>query len=149
MLRKQEETMPHYPYLIIGGGMTAGAAIHGIREVDPTGAIGVLGREHHPPYQRPPLSKALWKGAPLHSIWIDVALQGVDLLLGRKVQALDVEHKRVTDSQGEEYTFDKLLLATGGTRGGCPGAAMRSSTIARSTAISACAHWPNRASALR
>ena len=35
--------MPHYPYLIIGGGMTAAAAIHGIREVDPTGAIGVIG----------------------------------------------------------------------------------------------------------
>jgi hypothetical protein len=29
MLRKQEETMAHYPYLIIGGGMTAAAAIRG------------------------------------------------------------------------------------------------------------------------
>src|SRR5437867_4444925 len=95
--------MPHYPYLIVGGGMAA-AAIQGIREVDSAGAIGLVGSESHPPYQRPQLSKALWKGAPLHSIWIDVALQGVDLLLGRKVQALDVEHKRVTDSQGEEYT---------------------------------------------
>ena len=26
--------MPHYPYLIIGGGMAAAAAIEGIREVD-------------------------------------------------------------------------------------------------------------------
>jgi hypothetical protein len=41
VLRKPEETMAHYPYLIIGGGMTAAAAIHGIREIDPTGAIVV------------------------------------------------------------------------------------------------------------
>jgi len=107
--------MPHYPYLIVGGGMAAAAAIQGIREVDSAGVIGLIGGEQHPPYQRPPLSKALWKGAPLENIWIDLAQQGVDLLLGRTVQALDVEHKRVTDGQGGEYTFDKLLLATGGT----------------------------------
>jgi hypothetical protein len=62
MLRKQEETMPHYPYLIIGGGMTAAAAVQGLREVDPTGAIGLIGLDTHPLYQRPPLSKALWSG---------------------------------------------------------------------------------------
>ena len=38
--------MSHYPYLIIGGGMTAAAAVNGIREVDPTSAIGLIGREH-------------------------------------------------------------------------------------------------------
>jgi NADPH-dependent 2,4-dienoyl-CoA reductase/sulfur reductase-like enzyme len=115
MLRKQEETMPHYPYLIIGGGMTAAAAVHGIREVDPTGPIGVLGLESHPLYQRPPLSKGLWKGKPLERVWINVASQRVDLQLGRTIQALDTAHKRVTDDQGTIYTFDRLLLATGGT----------------------------------
>jgi hypothetical protein len=49
MLREQEETMPHYPYLIIGGGLDAAAAVQGIREVDPTGAIGLIGREQHRP----------------------------------------------------------------------------------------------------
>ena len=47
--------MPHYPYLIVGGGMAAAAAIQGIREVDSAGAVGVIGSEPHPPYQRPPL----------------------------------------------------------------------------------------------
>lgn len=107
--------MPHYRYLIVGGGMAAAAAIQGIREVDSAGAVGVIGGEPHPPYQRPPLSKALWKGAPLESVGIDLSQQGVDLLLGHKARALDGEHKRVTDGQGGEYTFDKLLLATGGT----------------------------------
>jgi NADPH-dependent 2,4-dienoyl-CoA reductase/sulfur reductase-like enzyme len=107
--------MSHYPYLIIGGGMTAAAAVQGIREVDPTGAIGLIGLDPHPPYQRPPLTKALWKGTPLDSVWIDVASQHADLHLGRTAQALDAAHKRVTDDQGTSFTFDKLLLATGGT----------------------------------
>ncbi len=34
--------MPNYAYLIIGGGMTAAAAIAGIREVDRQGAIGLI-----------------------------------------------------------------------------------------------------------
>jgi NADPH-dependent 2,4-dienoyl-CoA reductase/sulfur reductase-like enzyme len=107
--------MPHYAYLIIGGGMTAAAAIRGIREVDTTGAIGLIGGEQHSPYQRPPLTKALWKGKPLERIWIDVKSAGADLHLGRVAQTLDPEQKRVTDDQGTVYTFDRLLLATGGT----------------------------------
>ena len=54
--------MHHYMYLIVGGGMTAGAAIGGIREVDLNGSVGLIGAESHPPYDRPPLSKGLWKG---------------------------------------------------------------------------------------
>jgi NADPH-dependent 2,4-dienoyl-CoA reductase/sulfur reductase-like enzyme len=61
--------MLHYPYLIVGGGMTAAAAIGGIREVDSDGAIGLIGAESYPPYNRPPLSKGLWKGAPMEKVW--------------------------------------------------------------------------------
>lgn len=58
----------HYSYLIVGGGMTADAAARGIRDVDARGTIGVIGAEADPPYARPPISKALWKGDPLDSI---------------------------------------------------------------------------------
>ncbi|MCL5279020.1 MAG: NAD(P)/FAD-dependent oxidoreductase, partial [Planctomycetes bacterium] len=58
-----------YKYLIIGGGMTGDAATEGIREVDPEGAIGLIGAEHDPPYNRPPLTKGLWKGKPFESVW--------------------------------------------------------------------------------
>ena len=37
-------------------------ACRGIREHDADGSIGVVGAEPFPPYKRPPLSKALWKG---------------------------------------------------------------------------------------
>ena len=54
--------MKDYRYLIIGGGMSAAAALKGIREVDAQGSIGLLTADTHGPYARPPLSKALWKG---------------------------------------------------------------------------------------
>lgn len=107
--------MPHYPYLIVGGGMTGDAAVRGIRELDPKGAIGLIGAESDPPYARPPLSKALWKGEPMESVWRKTSDLGVDLHLGRRATALDLRAKKVTDDRGADYTYDKLLLATGGT----------------------------------
>src|SRR6516164_11051707 len=107
--------MPNYTYLIVGGGMTADAAVLGIREVDRPGSIGLLSAEGHPPYDRPPLSKKLWKGKPLESIWRQTESQGVSLHLGRTARHLDPQHKRITDDQGAAYGYGKLLLATGGT----------------------------------
>jgi NADPH-dependent 2,4-dienoyl-CoA reductase/sulfur reductase-like enzyme len=107
--------MPHYKHLIVGGGMTAASAVEGIREADPGGSIGVIGAEPHRPYDRPPLSKGLWKGKPLEIIWRRIDSQGVTLHLGRLARHLDPQNKDVTDDQGTIYSYDKLLLATGGT----------------------------------
>jgi 3-phenylpropionate/trans-cinnamate dioxygenase ferredoxin reductase subunit len=106
--------MSHYRYLIIGGGMTADAAVRGIRELDPTSPVGLIGAESDPPYSRPPLSKALWKGEPFESVWRKTNEAGVDLHLGRRATSLDLPGKRVLDDQGTAYSYDKLLLATGG-----------------------------------
>jgi NADPH-dependent 2,4-dienoyl-CoA reductase/sulfur reductase-like enzyme len=107
--------MPNYKYLIVGSGMAADAAVSGIRRVDPDGAIGLIGQEVHPPYNRPPLSKGLWKGMPLEHVWRRDALDQAILHPGRKVVALDAEHRQVTDDRGAVYGYQKLLLATGGT----------------------------------
>jgi NADPH-dependent 2,4-dienoyl-CoA reductase/sulfur reductase-like enzyme len=107
--------MRHYQYLIIGGGLTGDAAVHGIRELDATGSIGMISMEPDPPYVRPSLSKGLWKGRPIEKIWRNTRDLDVTLLLGRKVIHLDPLEKCVRDEQGDEYTFDTLLLATGGS----------------------------------
>jgi NADPH-dependent 2,4-dienoyl-CoA reductase/sulfur reductase-like enzyme len=106
--------MTHYKYLIIGGGMTSDAAAQGIREVDHDGTIGLISAEHDPPYNRPPLTKGLWKGKPLESIWRHTESRNVDMHLGCRVETVDVQDKHVVDDRGRTYTFDKLLLATGG-----------------------------------
>lgn len=107
--------MKHYQYLIIGGGLAGDAAVRGIRELDPKGSIGILSAEPDPPYTRPNLSKGLWKGRPIETIWRNTQALGVDLHLGRRVTRLDAPEKCVSDESGEEYTYDKLLLATGGS----------------------------------
>lgn len=106
--------MPNFNYFIIGGGMTADSAIQGIREIDSKGSIGLISMESDPPYDRPPLTKGLWKDKSLDSIWRSAAKQNVALHLGRTVKSLDLKDKQVTDDQGTTYSFNKLLLATGG-----------------------------------
>ena len=106
--------MAHFNYLIVGAGMTADAAARTIHAVDETGAIGVIGAEPDRPYNRPPLSKGLWKGEAEDTIWRKPELAGVTLQLGRRVVNLDPAGKRVTDDGGVVHSFDRLLLATGG-----------------------------------
>jgi 3-phenylpropionate/trans-cinnamate dioxygenase ferredoxin reductase subunit len=107
--------MENYKYLIVGAGMTADAAVRGIRELDPSGEIGMIGNDHEPPYNRPPLSKNLWKGKPLERIWRRTQEFSVDLFLGKTVVAIEPDKKLVRDDQGTQYKYKKLLLATGGT----------------------------------
>ncbi|HEU0187689.1 MAG TPA: FAD-dependent oxidoreductase [Gallionellaceae bacterium] len=107
--------MRHHKYLIVGGGMAADSAVQGIRKVDPDGSIAMICEERDPPYDRPPLSKSLWKGKPLESIWRGTADHHVNVHVGKKVVALDAGNKTATDDAGNVYTFDKLLLATGGS----------------------------------
>jgi NADPH-dependent 2,4-dienoyl-CoA reductase/sulfur reductase-like enzyme len=107
--------MENYKYLIVGSGMTADAAVRGIRELDPSGEIGMIGNDNDPPYNRPPLTKALWKGKPLEKIWRRTQEFSVDLFLGRTVLSIEPDKKLVRDDQGTQYKYKKLLLATGGT----------------------------------
>jgi 3-phenylpropionate/trans-cinnamate dioxygenase ferredoxin reductase subunit len=101
-------------YLIIGGGMAADAAIGAIREHDPEGRIGLIGDEREPPYERPPLSKALWKGdKDIASIDLDTRRHVVDMHLGRRAVMLDRASLAVRDDQGETHGYKRLLLATG------------------------------------
>jgi 3-phenylpropionate/trans-cinnamate dioxygenase ferredoxin reductase component len=107
--------MKHFKHVIVGGGMTAASAGSGIREAGERGSLAVFSDESHPPYDRPPLSKALWRGEPLESIWRKTADLDVELHLGRTIVTLDPATKTLTDHTGSECGYDNLLLATGGS----------------------------------
>jgi 3-phenylpropionate/trans-cinnamate dioxygenase ferredoxin reductase component len=111
-----------YDYLIVGAGMTADAAAHGIRERDSAGSIGILGAESHPPYDRPPLSKKAWTGKPLDAIWRKTQETGAELILDTRAVAGDLSSHTITDAAGTTYRYRKLLLATGGAPRRLPGA---------------------------
>lgn len=107
--------MKNSRYLIVGGGMTADSAARGIRKIDAGGSITMICEERDPPYDRPPLSKSLWKDKPFETIWRDTATLNVEVLRGRKVVTLNAAKKTVTDDAGNVYGYEKLLLATGGS----------------------------------
>lgn len=107
--------MSSYKYVIVGGGMTADSAVRGIREIDQTGSIGLFGDEKEPPYNRPPLSKALWKGDPVDSIWRGTDKEDVAFFLGTHVASINPSAKEITAENGSSYNFEKLLIATGGS----------------------------------
>ena len=108
-------------YLIVGAGMTGDMAAKGIRDHDPDGPITMIGADPNPPYKRPLLTKGLWKGAPEEKLWREPA-EGVELVTGRRIVSLDLPAHTATDDEGEEYGWEKLLLATGARPREVPGA---------------------------
>lgn len=107
--------MKEYKYIIIGGGMAGSSAVMGIRKNDPRGSIALFSEEQSPPYNRPPLTKGLWDGKELKSIMRPMESYHVDLILGSKVTEILPGKNQVTTANGQEYTYQKLLLATGGS----------------------------------
>ena len=110
------QPMEHYKYLIVGGGMAADSAVRGIRELDSSGSIGLISAETVGPYDRPPLSKGLWKGKDPEGIWRKTAdVAGVKLHLGATAARIDMAQRQLVDREGRQYSYEKLLLATGGS----------------------------------
>jgi 3-phenylpropionate/trans-cinnamate dioxygenase ferredoxin reductase subunit len=105
--------MKSYKYLIIGGGMTTSAAIDGIRSVDKESSIGIISEEVYKPYERPPLTKGLWHETEIDSIFLDFNDHNVNFHLETKAAKIDPKKRIVTDSKGQHYQYEKLLLATG------------------------------------
>jgi NADPH-dependent 2,4-dienoyl-CoA reductase/sulfur reductase-like enzyme len=113
--------MTNTKYLIVGAGMTGDMAAKGIREQDPEGSITLIGADPNPPYKRPLLTKGLWQGASEEKLWRESAA-GVELVTGRRIVSLDLPGHTATDDVGEEYGWEKLLLATGAKPREIPGA---------------------------
>jgi NADPH-dependent 2,4-dienoyl-CoA reductase/sulfur reductase-like enzyme len=81
----------------------------------------MIGADPHPPYKRPLLTKGLWQGAPEEKLWRERA-EGLELVTGRRIVSLDLAAHTATDDAGEEYGWEKLLLATGARPREVPGA---------------------------
>ena len=104
-----------FDYLIIGAGMASEAAAQALREADPDATIGMLGEESHPPYDRPPLTKALWKDGKEADIWRPIDKARAAVTLQRRALKIDRDAHTVLDDAGDTWRYRKLLIATGGT----------------------------------
>ena len=108
-----------YRYIIVGGGLAGASGVEGIRQRDQDNEILLISAEEALPYNRPPLTKELWFGKKKIE---DIFVHGqkyfddnkVKLALGSYVVSIDPVKKTVTLTGGENYRYEKLLLATGG-----------------------------------
>lgn len=104
-------------YVIIGNSAAAIGTVQGIRQVDKTGQIVIISDENYHTYSR-----------PLISYWLkgDVTEENmryrdedfyekndVDTLFGTKVTKINPSAKTVTIENGNEISYDKLMVATG------------------------------------
>jgi len=108
----------HVDILIVGGGLAGASCAEGLREVGFDGSVLLVGREPHPPYERPPITKDMLRGeseaddAHLHpDDWY--AEKEVELLTRTSVMKLDPAGKTATLSHKQTVSFDRALLATG------------------------------------
>lgn len=106
--------MNKFKYIIIGGGMTGDSAVKGIREIDKDGSIALFSKEHHLPYNRPPLTKDLWKGTEVGKIFRGTNNQNADIHINTEIKTINPDSKVIKDNKGNEFKYKKLLIATGG-----------------------------------
>src|ERR1700730_18739587 len=106
--------------LVIGGASQAGLQVaESLRAEGYDGPLTMVGDETHPPYQRPPLSKALLTGESTEDRLI---LRGPDLLARRnialvtgvRVDAIDRATRSLRLSDGRSLAYRGLALTTGG-----------------------------------
>ncbi|WP_278374480.1 NAD(P)/FAD-dependent oxidoreductase [Sphingobium xenophagum] len=111
--------MSSYDVLIVGAGHGGAQVAIALRQNKFEGNVAVVGEEPDPPYERPPLSKEYFSGEKTFerilirpmSFWRE---RGVDMLLGRRVVAVDPVAHRVTLGDGSSIGYGKLVWATGG-----------------------------------
>lgn len=112
--------------VIIGGGQAGGWAAKTLRDEGFDGEICVVAEEAWDFYERPPLSKAslLEPDAALPRLFTDEAQRAMNLSWYRPLRAesIDRDAKTVVLSNGEQLSYNILLLATGG-RARLPGEA--------------------------
>lgn len=104
--------------VIIGAGQAGRRTAEALRDLDPEAEILLLGEEGHPPYDRPPLSKAVLLGKdPGNGLFVRApdfyAGKRIELRAGTRVAALDLATKQVVTAAGERIGYDFLVLATG------------------------------------
>jgi len=119
----------HFDCLIVGGGHAGAQAAILLRQLKFEGTVGLISAEPEYPYERPPLSKDYLAGEKTFerlllrpaSFWAD---NGIELLLGERVKAIDPQAHSITTAGDVEIGYGKLIWAGGGAARplSCPGA---------------------------
>jgi len=104
-------------YLIIGSGPAGITAAEHIRNLDNAGEITVISEERVPMFYRPRIPEYAVGRVEIEELMVRkmdfYSQRNIRLQLGIKAVALDRARKTVGASDGKQYGYDKLLIATG------------------------------------
>jgi 3-phenylpropionate/trans-cinnamate dioxygenase ferredoxin reductase subunit len=132
---------PYADVVIIGAGHAGGECAARLRQGGFAGSIALLGAEPHPPYHRPPLSKAFLAGeVTAQQLMLRAseayAKAGIALHPGVGVTAIDRAARRLSLAGGGGFGYGRLVIATGGRprRLDLPGAGLRGIHVMRAIA---------------
>jgi 3-phenylpropionate/trans-cinnamate dioxygenase ferredoxin reductase component len=119
----------HADVVIVGTGHGGAQAAIALRQQGFEGSIVMIGRDHAPPYERPPLSKEYLAGDKgferimirPEKFWAD---KEIGLKLGAAVTTIDPQAHTIKLSDGTAISYGKLIWSGGGDprRMPCPGA---------------------------
>jgi 3-phenylpropionate/trans-cinnamate dioxygenase ferredoxin reductase subunit len=105
-------------YVIVGASLAGANAAMTLREEGADGTVTLIGAEHEPPYERPPLSKAYLRGeTPFDRALVRpaafYAAHGIETAFGTRATRIDASARAVELEDGRRVPFDELLIATG------------------------------------
>ncbi len=106
--------------VIVGAGQAGASMAARLRALGHSGPLTLIGAEAHPPYQRPPLSKAYFKGEMTRerlqlrppSFYAE---NGIELRTSCLVASIDTGTGTLTLDTGETLDWDRLALTLGAT----------------------------------
>jgi NADPH-dependent 2,4-dienoyl-CoA reductase/sulfur reductase-like enzyme len=104
------------PVVIVGASMGGLRAAEALRRFGYLGPITAIGDEPYPPYNRPPLSKEVLANEVSHEVVAFAqrpATADVNWVLGTRAESADLDHRTVTDSNGQVHPYSALIIATG------------------------------------
>jgi 3-phenylpropionate/trans-cinnamate dioxygenase ferredoxin reductase component len=105
-------------FVIVGASLAGAKAAEELRERGFDGRVVLIGTEPELPYERPPLTKDYLRGeSEREKAYVHKAEyyeeQQIELITGTTVTAVDAGAATVTLDDGQELTYDRLLLTTG------------------------------------
>lgn len=106
-------------FVIIGAGAAGFAASQSMREAGFNGKIIMVTQENRTPYDRPNLSKDYLEGSAQDE-WMPLRSKdfyseyGIEILFNKIVNKIDHDHNKIIFDDGNDLSYNKLLIATGG-----------------------------------
>jgi len=107
-------------FVVVGGGAAGDSAVQTLRQNGFTGRVVMISSDNRPPYDRTNLNKSFLQGTGKEE-WLPLRQKGyymtlgVEMMLDTTVSGIDPATRSVVYNDNQTLSYDKLLIATGGT----------------------------------